>query len=87
MINFNIGTFFDKFRNAAQREMLTRQIIADSIEKNTGVRLDLKEIELKNKIIRIRTGPAAKNQIFMKKEVIIGDILKQLPGFIVSDLQ
>ncbi len=86
-INFNIGGFFDKFKNAALKEMGTRQIIVDSIEKIAGVKLDLKEIEMKNKIIRIQGGPAARNHIFMKKEVILAEIRTQLPGFIVSDLQ
>lgn len=86
-INFNIGSFFDKFKNAATREMVTRQLIADSIEKIAGVKLDLKSIELKNKIIRIQTSPAAKNHIFMKKESILTDIKTQLSSFIVADIQ
>lgn len=87
MINFNIGTFFDKFKNAALKEMHTRQIIADSIEKNAGVKLNLKEIELKNKIIMVRANPAAKSQMFMKKEAIMAEVKAKLPGFIVSDLR
>ena len=87
MINFNIGDFFDKFKNAAGKEMQLRQIIVDSVEKNTGVRLDIKDVVLKNKIIRIQAGSGAKNHIFMKKELILNDIKSKLPGFSVSDLQ
>jgi len=90
-INFNIGGFFDKFKNAELKEIGLRQIIVDVIAKNTGAKLDIKEIALKNKIIRIQGGsavnPALRNQIFMKKELILSEIRAQLPGFIVSDLQ
>ncbi len=87
MIQFNVGNFFDKFTNAALNEMRIRQTIVDSIEKNTGVKLDLKEVEFKNKIIRIKASPAARNHIFMKKEAILADMKTTFPGFIVSDLQ
>ena len=87
MIQFNIGNFFDKFKNTALKEMRIRQTIADSIEKNAGVKIDLKEISLKDKIIRINASPAAKNHIFMKKEAILASVKNDLPGFIVSDLR
>jgi hypothetical protein len=86
MLDFNIGSFFDKFKNAALQEMQTRELMVRSIEKNTGVKLDIKEVELKNKIIRIKASPAAKNHIFMKKETILGDIRSQLGGYIIDDI-
>jgi hypothetical protein len=86
-INFNIGSFFDKFKNAALTEMRLRQIIVDSVEKNTSIKLDLKDVAFKNKIIRIQASPVAKSQIFMKKESILLDVRTALPGFIASDLQ
>lgn len=87
MIQFNVGNFFDKFKNTALKEMKIRQIIADSIEKNTGIKLELKEIELKNKIIRIKASPAVRNSIFIKKEAILNAIKTELPGFIITDFQ
>ena len=86
-INFNIGSFFDKFKNAATREMATRQHIIDVIEKNSGVKLEPKSIELKNKIVRFQASPAAKNHIFTKKDSILKDIKAALPGFLISDIQ
>jgi hypothetical protein len=86
-LDFNISSFFDKFKNAALKEMGLRQVIVDSVDKITSIKIDAKNVELKNKIIRIQTNPTVKNHIFMKKELILADIREKLPNFIVTDLQ
>jgi hypothetical protein len=84
---FNIGSFFEKFNNAALREMKTRQIIADSIQAATGVVVESKNITFRNKVVTIQANPAEKSQIFIKKESVISNIKNKLPGIIISDLR
>jgi cystathionine beta-lyase family protein involved in aluminum resistance len=91
----SIGTFFDKFKNAAGKEIALRQSVIDAINKNISavadgsvdLRLNLKDIDIRNKIIRIRSSPALKNQIFIKKESILKSIRETNPQTIITDVQ
>ena len=88
----NIGSFFDKFKNAVSKEMALRQSILNAITKsiaingaNTG--LTIKDIELRNKILRINASSVVKNQIFIKKESILRNIRETNPTITIIDLR
>jgi hypothetical protein len=84
---FNIGSFFERFNNIALKEMRTRDIISQSIEKYTKAKIEAKDIRFQNKIIYIQANPSLKSQIFMKKEAIISEIKTGLPGMIIEDVR
>ena len=55
----NIGSFFEKFKNATLKEMMLRQSVIDAVFANINpqiakaIKIELKDVELKNKIIKI----------------------------------
>jgi hypothetical protein len=92
----SISTFFDKFKNAAGKEIALRQSVITAINKNiitvangsVDLKLGLKDIDIRNKIVRIRAvSPALKNQIFIKKESILKSIQEANPQAIITDIQ
>jgi hypothetical protein len=84
---FNIGSFFEKFQNAALKEIKRRDAVARAIEKIVGAVVDVKDISFNDKIIQIKGAPGLKNQIFMKKEAILSKIRAELPGTVITDLR
>ena len=89
----NIGSFFEKFKNATLKEMLLRQSVIDAVFANINpqiakaIKIELKDVELKNKIIRIRVSAIFKNEIFMKKTSILNAIKDKNPSLTIIDLQ
>lgn len=90
----SIGTFFDKFKNVAGKEIALRQSVIDAVKKNViigsgsdNIGLNLKDIDVRNKIVRVHAGPALKNQIFIKKESILKSIREANPHIIITDLR
>jgi hypothetical protein len=92
----NIGTFFDKFKNAITSDIALRQSVITAIQHHItavgdgsiNVGLNLKDIDIRNKIIRINHASAAlKNQIFIKKESILKSIQEANPQAIITDIQ
>ena len=84
---FNVGSFFDKFNKGLIKELRLREAIARIIQEYTSIALDIKDIECKHKVIRIKASPIARNQIFMKKEKILEAVKRELPGTLFTDLQ
>jgi hypothetical protein len=84
---FNIGSFFEKFNNAALKEIKKRDVVARAIEKTVGAVVDVKDISFNNKIVQINGAPGLKNQIFMKKEAILSIVRAELPSLIITDLR
>jgi len=89
----NIGSFFEKFKNATLKEMMLRQSVIDAVFANVNpqiakaIKIELKDVELKNKIIRIRVSAIFKNEIFIKKTLILNAIKEKNPNQIIIDLQ
>jgi hypothetical protein len=91
----SIGSFFDKFKNVVEKEITLRQSVIDAVKKNIANDdnssildgLNQKDIDIRNKIVRIHANPALKNQIFIKKESILKSIREANPQAIITDLQ
>lgn len=71
-----ISSFFDKFRNSALKELNKREIIASSLYKIAKIKLDIKDIDIKNGILVIKGSQMVKSEIFLKKKIIIDSINK-----------
>lgn len=71
-----ISSFFDKFRNSALKELNKREIIASSLYKIAKIKLDIKDIDIKNGILVIKGSQMVKSEIFLKKKMIIDLINK-----------
>jgi hypothetical protein len=83
----SISTFFDKFKDAAGKEIALRQSVITAIKIHIPTELLIKDISIRNKIVRIQAGPALKNQIFIKKESILKSIQEANPQAIITDIQ
>jgi ppGpp synthetase/RelA/SpoT-type nucleotidyltranferase len=68
---FNISGFLEKFKKFDQNRTLQTENIIKSIEDVVGVRIDKKNIVIKNGILRIQGSPALRQEIFLKKEHLL----------------
>ena len=83
----SIGNFFDKFKNAASEEIALRRMVITAVYKHVPVELNLKNITVRNKIVRIDGNSSLKNQIFIKKESILKSIQESNPNVIITDIR
>lgn len=81
-----ISGFFDKFKNAALKELRKREIIVESIYKTTKQKIDIKDIEIKNAVILIKGNNSFKSELFLKKKMILDQIAKD-GGIKVVDIK
>lgn len=78
---FNIGGLFAKFVKLQADEIGLRTLVSESLKINTGINIDIKEIEIKNNTIFIKNLPqAGKNVLFIKKTSILEDINSKFPS-------
>lgn len=68
---FNIAEYLSKFKNIGQSDKLLKEEISLLIKEITGIEIEGKNISIRNAEIFIKTSPAIKSVIFIKKEVII----------------
>lgn len=72
---FNIGGLFQKFLTLQSKEIGVRNIIIESLKRNTGITVAVNDIEINNGVIFIKKLPqAAKNVVFMKKGIVLEEI-------------
>ncbi len=60
-----------KINNILISEEVKKNLVVDSVFRNTGLKIKKEEIEIKNGIIYLNIKPIYKNEIFFKKEKIL----------------
>ena len=71
---FNISSFLEKFSKNIQSTELNNEQIIQIIEKNTQIKINPNEMEIKNYIIWLKSSPGVKNKIFINKAKILEEI-------------
>lgn len=67
----NINSFLEKFKKLLRYNKEIKETIKGVIKEKIGVELDDKDIKIQNKVLYIKTTPYVKNEIFIKKDIIL----------------
>ena len=76
-----ISDFFHKFLNLEKNSAAKTAAVIRAIKQTTGVELLKETIEIKGEILRIKTNPVLRNEIFLHKTQI-EDLLKSQKIFL-----
>jgi hypothetical protein len=71
---FSISSFFERFRSRELEEITFRAAVIDSVKEVLSFDLEPSAISYSNKKISLRSTPAAKSAIFLKKNRILEKI-------------
>lgn len=82
-----IGTFFEKFKSSAVKEIKKRVAISNILKKEIGEEIPIENISISNGVIKIKSSSMIKSQIFIKKIAILRVISTTLQGLFVKDIQ
>ena len=74
----NISHLFDRFKNVAVKEIQKRTFVSEIIKKEIGQEIPIEDISFREGIIRIKSSSIVKNQIFIKKAVLLALISKKI---------
>jgi hypothetical protein len=80
---FNISDFLEKFKKFERNNTTQTENILKSIENVVGVKINKKNIVIKNGVLRIQGSPALRQEVFLKKE----HLLPLMTAEGVSDIQ
>ena len=59
-----------KFNNLLVSEEVKKESICEVVSKVVGIKLNFKDIKIKNNVIYLNIKPIYKNEIFFKKDII-----------------
>jgi hypothetical protein len=83
----HINGFFDKFKKIIYQKQETKKIIRDIVSKNISFNINDDFFDYKNGIIYLKCSPVFKNEIIIRKEKILKDLVQELdPSFRVLDI-
>ena len=66
----NLKSLLERFTNSLNKDEITRGAVREAVLVSTGVKLSLENITLKDGVLTISAGAAAKNEIRLKEEAI-----------------
>ncbi len=83
----SLGGFFDKFNSKITTQIHNLDVVIEVIKKHTGITLELKDISMRNGMLRVKGTSLQKNEIFMKKIRIVKELESKLQSLRISDIQ
>ncbi len=74
----SINSFLEKFKQILGSEAGIRDTIIRIVEERLGIKIDSKDVTIKNGVLEIK-GPAyLKNEIYMQREEILEDLKNKI---------
>jgi hypothetical protein len=83
----NLGDFLDKFKKAFLSSTAQKTAIIAGIKKSAGIQLDPGELEVKDQIVILKTSPVIRNEIFMRKKIIMRELENTLGKHAPGDIR
>ena len=83
---FNISSFFDKFKSLELQDFKRRAVVIDTIKKYTKIDVPPEKIRFEQTRIVLGVSSIEKNEIFIKKSVILAEIRTLLNPSRVDDI-
>ncbi len=83
---FNIASFLEKFKTLGGEGIASRRLIS-RVLATEGIVLEEKEIKIRDGIAYVHAHPALKNQIYLKKTLILNFLNADVSGRNIKDLR
>jgi hypothetical protein len=77
-MDFSINNFLEKFKNFVFQDGFIKDVIKKYIKIYTSFDMDVNSITHKNGFIFIKGSPVLRNEIFLKKKLILDGINKEI---------
>ncbi|MBU6389941.1 hypothetical protein KGQ31_00130 [Patescibacteria group bacterium] len=73
-----ISFFLEKFKTLGQKEAVLKGVFLDCVLAVTGVSLPNDSVSFRGDTFFVKTHPALKNELYIKKERILSEFTKQI---------
>lgn len=83
----HLSSYLDKFRSITPPDDFLKSHILQLIKNKLGVDIDKKNIEISKGVVYIKTGPSIKNEIFIKKSLLLDEIKEISQKKIIKDIR
>lgn len=84
---FNIGSFFQKFKSRELDEIRRRSTVASVIKRVANIDVDIMKIKFETGRVVLSIGSLERNEIFMKKSLILSELKKELDPLVITEIR
>ena len=82
-----IESFLEKFKKLLRYDREIKKTITEIIKNSVNIYIKESEIKIQNKVLYIKANPYIKNEIFIKKDLILERLKKSLKNKIIKDIR
>ena len=85
----NISSFLNKFTNLTPPKRFVKEVFINTAASITGITLKKEEIEIRGSILFITTNSITKNELFLKKDILLQKLNEKLEGYkkVIKDIR
>jgi hypothetical protein len=83
----NLSAYLEKFKLILTAPGAVKKPVISSILTHTGIELTEKELEIKESVIYLKTHPAVKGEVYMKKSLILKELQTLLGAKAPKDIR
>jgi len=84
---FNVKDYLSKFAKLTPPDDSLKKFFIRLVEKELKITLDKKSLKLQNKIFYLTASPIIKNEIFLKKNILLEKLKVFSPNETINDIR
>ncbi len=84
---FNISSFFQKFKSRELDEIRRRSTVASVIKRVANIDVDIMKIKFETGRVVLSIGSLERNEIFMKRGLILQELKKELDPLVITEIR
>lgn len=84
---FNISDYLERFKTIQIEKTQFKDFVVELIKKELNFDLDRDNVDLKKGIVYLKISPIQKNELFIKKQFLLGEFNKNFPNLPIRDIR
>lgn len=80
----HLSSFFRRFKTVTIPDESVRKAFSDIVREKTGIEISIEYITVRNGEILVKTNPAIKNELFIKKQEILEAVKEKTTKMMIN---
>ncbi len=86
-MDFNIRSFLEKFKNITPPDDFLKKVFISAVLQELRISIEKSDIKIRNKTIYVSAPPVVKNELYIKKPLILKRVCENLKKSQISDIR
>ena len=84
---FNISSYLGKVNSLLTHSVLNKEVVIEIVKEEVGIDIHSTDVDIRGGVIYFSVSPLYKNEIFLKRDLILQELRRQIPQTPITEIR